>query len=612
MPGEDGIEFLKTVRAEYPDIPFILFTGKGSETIASEAISAGVTDYLQKESGPEQYTVLANRIANAVDRYDAQRKLEQLRERTRELMYTETVEETANCAVTAADNIIGAPLSGVNLANDAETRLEPVASAATVPELFDSLPVFERDASPGSTDALAWEVVDNGESVCIDSLPASDRLTEASPAESAILHPLGDRGLFVVSSPEKDAFSETDNRLVEVLANYLEVALDRVEREQTLRTRQRRLEMLHEATRKLVRADSEQEIAEHVVDAAENVLDFSIVSVRLYDEQAGGLVPTAMSAIVPEILPERTVFTPEGRNLNWVAFEAGEVRVYDDIEELKYAVDQDTGVRSLMHLPIGEFGTIAVGDTTPGVFDETDEFLARILATAAETALQDQQQKTKLQDRRDELARQNDQLDEFASVISHDLRNPLNVAGLQLELAQDECDSGHLDAVAQAHERMDVLIEDLLTMARQGEHIGEMEPVALGELVERCWRTVDTAAATIDTVDTARIQADRNRLQQLLENLVRNAVEHGGDDVTVSVGILEGRGFYIADDGAGIEESDRKTVFETGYSTSDEGTGFGLGIVKQVVVAHGWEIAVTESADGGARFEVTGVEFVTD
>lgn len=66
MPGMDGIEFLQTVREDHPDLPFILFTGRGSEAVASDAISAGVTDYLQKQSGTQQYKLLANRIQNVV------------------------------------------------------------------------------------------------------------------------------------------------------------------------------------------------------------------------------------------------------------------------------------------------------------------------------------------------------------------------------------------------------------------------------------------------------------------------------------------------------------------------------------------------------------------
>jgi len=156
----------------------------------------------------------------------------------------------------------------------------------------------------------------------------------------------------------------------------------------------------------------------------------------------------------------RKVFTPDGGSLNWEAFEAGEPRMYDDIETAG-ALDTGTGLRSLMILPVGEHGTISVGETEPGVFDGTDEHLAQILATAAETALNAAARTSRLHDRSAELERQNDRLAEFASVVSHDLRNPLNVAQGRVQLARDECDSENLDAAARAHERMDTLIADL-------------------------------------------------------------------------------------------------------------------------------------------------------
>ncbi|MGQ4555572.1 PAS domain S-box protein [Halobellus sp. GM3] len=81
MPGQSGIEFLEAVREDYPELPFILYTGKGSEEIAADAISAGVTDYLQKESGTSQYAVLANRIANTVSQYRSQRQIEESQKR---------------------------------------------------------------------------------------------------------------------------------------------------------------------------------------------------------------------------------------------------------------------------------------------------------------------------------------------------------------------------------------------------------------------------------------------------------------------------------------------------------------------------------------------------
>jgi PAS domain S-box-containing protein len=210
---------------------------------------------------------------------------------------------------------------------------------------------------------------------------------------------------------------------------------------------------------------------------------------------------------------------------------------------------------------------------------------------------------------RRELRRQNERLEEFASIVSHDLRNPLAVAQSRLELAREESDSEHLADIEYAHERMETLISDLLELAREGNTAVEREPAVLRNVVSACWRTVETAEATVTTETRQTVQADRSRLRQLLENLVRNAVEHGGDDVSITVGDLSD-GFYVADDGPGIPPERREDVFDTGYSTSEDGTGFGLGIVEEVADTHGWTVRATESAEGGARFEITGVTVV--
>jgi len=77
MPKTDGIEFLETVCEKYSALPFILYTGKGSEEVASDAIAAGASDYLQKESGTGQYAVLATRIGTLVERARAQQRQQQ-------------------------------------------------------------------------------------------------------------------------------------------------------------------------------------------------------------------------------------------------------------------------------------------------------------------------------------------------------------------------------------------------------------------------------------------------------------------------------------------------------------------------------------------------------
>lgn len=88
MPGQNGIKLLEMVRSKYPDLPFILFTGRGGEEVASEAITAGATDYLQKQAGTEQYKLLANRIENAVQKYRSETAVERSEERYHNLVDT--------------------------------------------------------------------------------------------------------------------------------------------------------------------------------------------------------------------------------------------------------------------------------------------------------------------------------------------------------------------------------------------------------------------------------------------------------------------------------------------------------------------------------------------
>jgi signal transduction histidine kinase len=155
---------------------------------------------------------------------------------------------------------------------------------------------------------------------------------------------------------------------------------------------------------------------------------------------------------------------------------------------------------------------------------------------------------------------------------------------------------------------METLIQNLLAIAQSGKEVDEVEWVTFSELCQRCWRNVSTANAEVVIEFDGEVRADISRLQQLVENLIRNAVEHGGEDVTVTIGETNHDGFYIADNGSGIPESIQDQLFQNGFSTVSEGTGFGLWIVSEVANAHGWEVAITESEDDGARFEITGID----
>jgi len=371
--------------------------------------------------------------------------------------------------------------------------------------------------------------------------------------------------------------------------------------------REQRLEALNRATRELLAADTETEVAEVGIEVAQDVLDLEANAIHLYEEGAG-MEPVAVSDAARELLGEVPTFTG-GDSIAWRVYERGEARAVDDVHADSDRHNPGTPVRSELYLPIGEHGILIAGSSTPAAFDQQDLLLGEILAGNIATALEQVGQTERLRARERELTRQNERLEKFASVLSHDLRNPLNVATGRLELARDECESEHLPHVERAHERMGALIEDLLTLAREGEVVSDPEPVDLAALVADCWASVETRRATLVTDTSPTIQADANRLKQLFENLIRNAIEHGGEDVTVTLGELEG-GFYIEDDGPGIPESDRDAVFEVGVSAGDAGTGFGLSIAREIAEAHGWDIRITEGDAGGARFEITGVEIV--
>jgi Signal transduction histidine kinase len=223
-----------------------------------------------------------------------------------------------------------------------------------------------------------------------------------------------------------------------------------------------------------------------------------------------------------------------------------------------------------------------------------------------------------------QLEEQNEDLDEFASIISHDLQSPLNVAKGRLKLAERETDSEQLAEVDEALTRMESLIDTLLTKARYSQTTDDFEPISLERAARTAWTYSDIDDCTFHTPIPADVLiiANRDQLLELFQNLYENAGDHNEPPVNVHVGLIDAEtlptddseqtGFYVADDGSGIPIDHRNKLFEKGYTTSSSGTGLGLAIVQDIVTAHDWEIAVTESEDGGARFEITGVEFTDE
>jgi PAS domain S-box-containing protein len=222
------------------------------------------------------------------------------------------------------------------------------------------------------------------------------------------------------------------------------------------------------------------------------------------------------------------------------------------------------------------------------------------------------------------LERQLKQFERFGGVLSHDLKSPLTAAKGRIKMAQEEYEDEHLERANEALERVESLIEDLADVMREGELVNDIGEVSLEETAREVWETVASGNEDVTLeVEDSLIRADEDALARLLENLLRNAVEHGstgnrtesddavehaGPDAHVKVGALPD-GFYVEDDGPGIPPDERDGVFGFGHTAKEEeGHGVGLASVRQIAVAHGWEVGVTEGEEGGARFEIKDVE----
>ena len=525
FPEQDGIAFLREVREIEPELPFVLLTGKGSEEVASEAIQAGVTAYFPKRLFPEQFSVLANRVHDAVEAYRAEQELE---ERRRELVTYERL-------------LHSMPESAALY--DEEDRF------LFVNENLATWYGRSREALEGETSNLIPRV-----RAAHDGDPFQPLFDgEAETLTGTIEADFPDHGTAVLEYRFSPLVIDD---AVEGVIGVTRDVTERHRREQELRRTKEAFQDLFDGmndTGWVVGLDGEF-LA--VNDTAVERLGYS-------REELLSMAPSDIDARMPD--------AEIGTMIEELPSDG--VQVFETVHETKDGRE----------IPVEVSSSMVTYRDEPAILSVARDVSSR-----------------KERERR---------LEQFASVVSHDLRNPLNVAQGRLDLAAADCESEHLDAVAEAHEQMTALIEDLLTLAREDVSLS-VEPVELGTVVEEAWAGIDAEAATLSIDVEGTVAADPDRLRRLFANLLRNAVEHAAGPVQIQVGRCQD-GVSVADDGPGIE-GDPEAIFDAGYSTAEQGTGIGLSIVEQIATAHGWSIGVAESEDGGARFELKGMDLASD
>ena len=529
MPEMNGLALFDRLCETDCSTPFVLYTGKGSEEIASQALNAGVTGYFQK-GGSEQLRRLANRVRQAVEEH-----------RTREV---------ADRYSTVID-ALGYPVYVVDETGTFEFVNEPFAELTgyDVEEIVGSNPgLIKGDEAVRESEARLGAVLSRDG-------PGIQRFrVDIEPKEG---DPIPCRDHMAALPYEGEEFDGS----VGILRNISDDVARREELE--IKTR---------------------------------ALDEAPVGITITDPE----LPDNPMVYVNDRFREMTGYDRDyavGVNCRFLqgpdTDEAAVATLSDAIE-----AEEPTSVELLNYRRDGtEFWNRVSVAPLPDDDGRVTEWVGF------------QEDITEYKNREAALKRQNERLDSFAFIVSHDLRNPLNVAQGRVELAETVVDDDgadeHLDAAAAALDRIESIIGHTLTLAREGETVGDTEPVPLATVATESWETVETGAATL-AVETDRVvSADPDRLRNLFENLARNAVEHAGPDVTIRVGDLDD-GFYVADDGPGIPETVADDLFEPGQSSAEGNTGFGLAIVHEIASAHGWTVEATASDEGGARFEIRG------
>ena len=662
MPGMDGLEFLRAVREEYPELPFILFTGEGSESIASDAIASGVTDYLQKGAGSDRYKLLANRIRNAVQsrreaqRADRREQLMRLTEFAGDTGGFEFDRENDTVLLTAGSRRI------IDSADKFEFALEE-ALALFHPDERDTIKqtlevAFETGEHVDDTwrlqsgagqerliDVRIVPVVENGEVTKLrgagQDVTGHRRRTAELEQYETIIDTLSD-AVYVLD--EAGQFSYVNDKFVKL------VGYDRdriIGNTPSLLKDEDAVEQAEQQLGRLLSSDgphrSKFEVAIQPRDGDPIVCEDHMGVLPYEGDSFEGSVGTLRDITrvkerERQLERQNDLFRRAQDIADVGAWEHDYInqeihlseQVYDiygvgtdydpdpeaDIEQFYHPDDRDTVREATKRaVEVGEDYDIEVRITgadgtkkwvrTRGEPEFANGTCQRVRGTMQDITVRKERER--------ELRQQKERLEKFASVVSHDLRNPLNVVSGRVELVQEEFDSPHFGTIEDAVTRMERIIDDLLWLAHEGRDIGETQAVALRRAAENLWPIVSDTSENADLVidgagTQAVIDADADRLSQLLENIFRNAIDHGGSDVTVRLELTD-TGFAIEDDGPGIPTDEREHVLKTGYSTDESGTGLGLSIVARVAEAHGWELAVTEGSAGGARFEITGVEF---
>ncbi len=311
------------------------------------------------------------------------------------------------------------------------------------------------------------------------------------------------------------------------------------------------------------------------------------------------------------------------------------VQLVDDVDDAVVHLDTDGRIRELNGRARERFPQLAgaVGESFADAFpaaaerlgaadrtlesdygDETRYYLVSdVSATLGQTDIVQSvvfTDITEVERQRRELERHNAQLEGFAAAIRHNLLNTLQVVVGRLNHADTALGAGEVreagDSLAEASravEDMSGTVADLAALARDGQTVETTSRVSLAETARDAFDRVETADLALSVATDGTVQANRSRLQRLLETSVEFALYNEATTVTVA---LRDDGFEVTDDGNSLPDADVEGFFEYGRAVPDSDAGMILPNLQMLARTQGWEATVDTDYDDGFRLVVSG------
>ena len=579
MTGLDGIRLCLKIKKQQ-DIPYIIYTGRGSETVAAASFKAGVDDYVRKESDPSHYQLLARRIRSHVESYRRRREQERYQEKLETLQSNvyliseaDTVEKIADITMAVAHRLLGDFHGYFASVNNAV--LEEIELSEQIKLDVNESTIFTNIVVSGTTRRIKRK----GSQIL--AIPLKNEIVTG-----------------ILGFERVDDFTKQDQRLLETLGLLVAQALSRIRQVDKIRTTEEQFRSIVENVQDVIMLTYPEGVISYISPSCEDI--FGYESKQLTDAIWGDFIHPDDASLLDHFY--ETSLRGEQSQIN-------EYRVMAKTGEYRWVSHTWSPIMKGEKV---EVIVSALNDITwrKKAEDELSSYAAYL------EKVEDNLEQTIV-----ELEEANKNLNDFAHVVSHDLKAPLmTIESFSSFLLEDYTDSmdetgkDYLHSVVGATERMTELIEGLLLLSRVGQKFTDYTTVDLNTVLNLVKMDLDTILkmknAKLVTPILPTIVTQRVWVKQLFNNLVSNAVKFNeSNPPIVKVEYKdeeEDHLFKVIDNGIGIPGEHHDKVFnvfqrlhsDLGYA----GTGAGLSICKKIVEALGGKIWFTSEVNGGSTF----------